>query len=142
MPNARNLPALGFVIGFFLGFLALSLVASSFGATAALAQSAGPDEAVLPNGAVTQQLALTAAQRSAIYNIVIRERAKPRAGQIAVSVGAPVPPFAELRDLPDQASAGTPSAADLKYAMVENDVVVIDPVMMRVVDVIRGGTKP
>ena len=134
MGNALTLPA--------VGLLALSLLTSSFGATAALAQSAVPDEAVRPNGAVTQQLALTAGQKSAIYNAVARQRVRHRADQIAVSVGAPVPPFAELIDLPDQASTGTDSAAVLKYAMVENDVVVIDPIVMCVVDVIRGGAKP
>ena len=91
---------------------------------------------------VRQNLALTAGQRSAIYNIVIRERAKPHADQIAVAVGAPVPPTIELVDLPDQATADNPSAAFLKYAMVHGDVVVVDPVAMRVVDVIRNGAKP
>ena len=129
MGNALTLPAVG-------------LLALSLGATAALAQSAVPDEAVQPNGAVTQQLALTAGQKIAIYNAVFRQRVRHRADQISVSVGAPVPPFAELINLPDQASAGTASAAVLKYAMVENDVVVIDPIVMRVVDVIRGGAKP
>jgi Protein of unknown function (DUF1236) len=114
----------------------------SLGSTAALAQSAAPDEAIQPNGTVAQTLALTAGQRSAIYNIVMRERAKPHADQIAAAVGAPVPPTTTLVDLPDQATADNPSAALLKYAMVHGDVVVVDPVAMRVVDVIRNGVKP
>jgi hypothetical protein len=134
MRNALTLPA--------VGLLTLSLLTLSLGTTAALAQSAGPDEAVRPNGAVTQQLALTAGQKSVIYNAVFMQRSRPRADQISASVGAPVPPFVELIDLPDQAGAGNASAAVLKYAMVENDVVVIDPIVMRVVDVIRGGAKP
>ena len=113
-----------------------------FGITSALAQSAGPDEAIQPNGTVRQNLALTAGQRSAIYNIVIRQRAKPYTDQISVAVGAPVPPAIDLVDLPDQATADNPSAALLKYAMVHGDVVVVDPVAMRVVDVIRNGAKP
>jgi hypothetical protein len=139
MGNALTLPAVGLLA---LNLLTSSLLTSSFGATAALAQSAVPDEAVRPNGAVTQQLALTAGQKSAIYNAIIGQRLRPRTDQISVSVGALVPPFVELIDLPDQASVGTLSAAVLKYAMVENDVVVIDPIVMRVVDVIRGGAKP
>jgi hypothetical protein len=114
-----------------------------FGSTAALAQSAGPVETVQPNGTVGQTLALTAGQRSAIYNIVIRERAKPHADhQMSVAVGAPVPPTIALVDLPNQATADNPSAALLKYAMVHGDVVVVDPVAMRIVDVIRNGAKP
>ena len=119
-----------------------ALLGLFFGIAPALAQSAGPDEAVQPNGTVRQTVALTAGQRSAIYDIVIRERVKPHADQIAVAVGAPVPPTIELVDLPDQATADNPSAALLKYAMVHGDVVVVDPVAMRVVDVIRNGVKP
>ena len=121
---------------------ALALFGLIFSIAPALAQSAGADEAVQPNGTLRQNLALTAGQRSAIYNIVIRERVKPHADQIAVAVGAPVPPTIELVDLPDQATADNPSAAFLKYAMVHGDVVVVDPVAMRVVDVIRNGAKP
>ena len=125
-----------------LRFSLPALLGLFFGIAPALAQSAGPDEAVQPNGTVRQTVALTAGQRSAIYDIVIRERVKPHADQIAVAVGAPVPPTIELVDLPDQATADNPSAAYLKYAMVHGDVVVVDPVAMRVVDVIRNGAKP
>jgi hypothetical protein len=130
MRNAQGFPA------------AVLLVIVSLGPPSALAQSAGSDEAVQPNGTVAQSLALTAGQRSAIYNIVIRERAKPHADQISVAVGAPVPPTIDLADLPDQATANNPSTAFLKYAMVHGDVVVVDPVAMRVVDVIGNGAKP
>ena len=125
-----------------LRFSAAALLGLFFGVAPALAQSAGADEAIQPNGTVAQSLALTAWQRSAIYNIVIRERAKPHADQISVAVGAPVPPTIDLVDLPDQATANNPSTALLKYAMVHGDVVVVDPVAMRVVDVIRNGAKP
>jgi Protein of unknown function (DUF1236) len=125
-----------------LRFPALALSGLILGMTPALAQSAGPDEAVQPNGAVRQTLALTAGQKSAIYNIVIRQRVNPHADQISVAVGAPVPPATELVDLPDQATADNPSAAFLKYAMVANDIVVVDPIAMRVVDVIRNGARP
>jgi hypothetical protein len=125
-----------------LRFSALALSGLIFGMAPALAQSAGPDEVVQPNGAVRQTLALTPGQKSAIYNIVIRQRVNPHTDQISVAVGAPVPPTIELIDLPDQATADNPSAALLKYAMVANDIVVVDPVAMRVVDVIRNGARP
>jgi Protein of unknown function (DUF1236) len=121
---------------------AAALLGLFLGIAPALAQSAGPDEAIQPNGTVRQNVALTAGQRSAIYNIVIRERAKPHADQIFLAVGAPVPPTIDLVDLPDQATVNNPSTALLKYAMVHGDVVVVDPVAMRVVDVIRNGAKP
>jgi hypothetical protein len=125
-----------------LRFAAFALSGLILGMAPALAQSAGADEAVQPNGAVRQTLALTAGQKSAIYNIIIRQRVNPHADQISIAVGAPVPPTTELVDLPDQATADNPSAAFLKYAMVANDIVVVDPMAMRVVDVIRNGARP
>jgi hypothetical protein len=113
------------------------LLGLTLGSAAALAQTVAPDEAVRADGAVAQQLTLTAAQKSAIYNAVFRQPVRPVAVELAAHVGAPVPPSAPLRDLPDQATASEPWAAFLKYALVENDVVVVDPVMMRVVDVIH-----
>src|ERR1700679_1217072 len=83
------------------------------------AQTIGPDEAVNANGAVTQQLALTQAQKAAIYNTVLQQRGRTSTPRIPVTVGAPVSPMAELAELPDQAAADAPLVADLKYAMVE-----------------------
>jgi hypothetical protein len=47
-----------------------------------------------------------------------------------------------LLELPDQAAADQPWAEFLKYAMVDDDVVVVDPMAMRVVDVIHGNARP
>jgi hypothetical protein len=127
----------------------LVLFGSILGWTAANAQSAGPDEAIGPDGNLTQNLALTAVQKKAIHDAVFQQRvkpyilAKPDNGALAASVGAPVPQSADLACLPDTAAANDPWAADLKYAMVDGDVIVIvDPVRMQVVDVIRGGAAP
>jgi hypothetical protein len=106
------------------------------------AQTIGPDEAVNANGAVTQQFVLTQAQKAAIYNVVLQQRVRTSTTHVPVTVGAPVSPLAELAQLPDQAAADAPLVADLKYAMVEDDVVVVDPISMRVVDIIHGSTKP
>jgi hypothetical protein len=123
-----------------LGFVLLGTVLSS---TAALAQSAGRDEAVQPNGSVTQTITLTAAQRSAIFNAVFDQPVKPQIRQLAATVGAPVPQTVDLIDLPENGLAGDPAQVGLKYGMAGNDiVVVVDPVQMRVVDVIHSNAKP
>ncbi len=124
------------------GIPALTFVMLLGGVGCAAAQTAVPDEAVKPNGAVGQKLGLTSAQESAIYNAVIRQRVGIKSYEVPVAVGAPVPPTVELRELPDQAVADNPWADLLKYAMVENTVVVIDPIRMRVVDIIHGGANP
>jgi hypothetical protein len=128
---------------------ALILAASLLGATGAAAQSVGPDEAIAPPGSVSQQTVLSPQQRRAIYDAVMRQRVRVAGPAIAALVGAPVPPSLLLHDLPEQPAGSPAGAADdsnvrvLKYAMVADDVVVIDPIAMRVVDVIhRDGVKP
>lgn len=121
-------------------FVTLGTVLST---ATAVAQSAGPEEAIQPNGAVVQNLALTAVQRQAIFNAVFRQPAKSYPAQVAATVGAAVPHTVDLTSLPDAAIAGDPLAARLKYAVAENDaIVVVDPVQMRVVDVIHNNAKP
>jgi hypothetical protein len=132
-----------------IGLFTAASMGLVLGTSGALAQSAGPDEAVAPNGAVTQQHAFTAGQKNAIYNAISRQKVRPPADRIAATVGAPVPPSTELLDLPDRAGGdGDSVAVDysrtgvLKYAFVENQVVIVDPVAMRVVDVIHGSVRP
>jgi hypothetical protein len=100
-------------------------------------------------GAVTQQLVLTEAQKTAIYNAVLQQRVHGSAGTpgaVPAAVGAPVSPAAELTGLPDQAAAQASVddalAMNLKYAMVEDDIVVVDPFRMRVIEVIHGNARP
>ncbi|MGA2892513.1 MAG: hypothetical protein ABSE22_06575 [Xanthobacteraceae bacterium] len=125
--------------------IALAAVVFFLGASAALAQSIGPDEAVNPDGAVTQEFGLTAAQKAAIYNAVRQQHVRsipPNPQTVPAAVGAPVSPTTELAALPVQAAADDPLATDLKYAMVEDNVVVVDPIKMRVVEVIHRNPRP
>jgi hypothetical protein len=120
-------------------FIILALL---FGASATGAQSLGPDEAMGPDGTAAQTLALTPVQRSAIYSAVMQQHVRSSNRGITPAIGAPVPPSAALSDLPDQPALGTDGTPVLKYAMVQEDVVVVDPITMRVVDVIHPGARP
>lgn len=120
-------------------FLAVLLYGAAAGGAAA--QSVGADEAVGPGGTVTQNLSLTPVQRRTIYDAVARQHLPGSQRAIVAAIGALVPPAAALRDLPDRA-AGIADGGFLKYAMVENDVVLVDPIRMRVVDVIHGRLQP
>jgi hypothetical protein len=106
------------------------------GSPEAFAQTVGPDEAVNIRGIPPPQIRLTEAQKAAIYNAVLQQRVRSSA-MIPVAVGAPVSPALELADLPDQTGSNALPSTDLKYAMVEDDLVVVDPVRMRVIEVIR-----
>jgi hypothetical protein len=121
----------------------LVLAGTVLGSAASRAQSAGADEIIQPGGAITQNIALTAAQKKSIYNVVFQQPVRTYTFELATSVGADVPPSVELTDLPGNVIGGEPWAASLKYATAgDNMIVVVDPVRRRVVDVIHGGGQP
>ena len=94
----------------------------------------------LPNGAIppAAELRLTPEQKTAIFDAVRAADAKITAPmKVPAAVGAPVPPSIELYILPDRALATVPEAKGVKYTMIQNQVVLVDPTTMRVVDVIR-----
>jgi len=86
--------------------------------------------------ATAPTLQLTAAQRSAIYNKVSRDKTKVAPKQFSASVGADVPPMIELYALPDDILAENPAAEFYKYTVVADRVVLVDPTKMRIVAVI------
>jgi len=120
--------------------LVLVLVLCS--AAGAAAQMVGPDEAISPKGGIRQKLALTAAQESAIYNAAVRQKVPSSSRGVTPIVGSPVLPSVPLFDLPSATNIEAAELRFLKYAMVEDKVVVVDPIRMRVVDVIYGGATP
>jgi hypothetical protein len=116
--------------------LVLVLVLCS--AAGAAAQMVGPDEAIGAKGGITQKLALSQVQRAAIYNAAVPSSSRG----ITPVVGSPVLPSVPLFDLPSATNIEAAELRFLKYAMVEDKVVVVDPIRMRVVDVIYGGATP
>jgi len=114
-------------------FIALTVF---LGTANAAAQSVGADEAITSHGAAIQTVGLTPAQKSAIYNAAVRQRVRASSMQIEATVGAPVSRAVPLAELPGQ--TGIADVMLLEYAMVADDVVVVDPVRMRVVDVIHS----
>jgi hypothetical protein len=123
----------------------LIFVVFLLGGAGAFAQSRGLDEAVGADGAMTPRLGLTAEQKSAIYNAVLRQRVRASTTGIEPTIGAPVSRSVELAALPGQAgidAGGIDATMYLKYAMVEDDVVVVDAVRMRVVEIIHGNARP
>ena len=83
------------------------------------------------------ELRLTEAQRGAIADAVRRDNkaAEPSVSFVA-SVGAPVPPAIELYILPDQVLAEVPATKRVKYTVMKNQLLLVDPTTMRVVDII------
>jgi hypothetical protein len=67
----------------------------------------------------------------------LKQRLRTSPADIPLIVDALVPRSAMLLTLPDHA-AGASSAQFLKYAMVDDNVVVVDSISMRVIDIIRS----
>lgn len=87
---------------------------------------------VLPSA----EIRLTPEQKTAILNAVRQDKKAAATEKFPTDVGAQVPPALELYLLPDGAVATVPEARMLKYTLVNNQVVLVDPTTMRVVDVI------
>jgi hypothetical protein len=102
------------------------------------AQAVGADEAHGAPARLVPHLALSPAQKRAIYTAVARQRLRTSAADIPLTVGATVPRSTVLLALPDAARSDDLSVPDLKYATVDDNVVVVDPASMRVIDIIRS----
>jgi hypothetical protein len=108
------------------------------GVPAALAQA--PPAGGLGMADPAAPLALTPAERTAIGNAVRQDQARPNTKMPAnapVAVGVQLPASTALRILPDSALAQAPAAKTLQYTLIENQVVLVDPTNMRVVDIIN-----
>ena len=85
---------------------------------------------------IAQNLDLTAAQRSAIYATISKDRSKTSPQRFPAVIGAEVPPMINLYALPDDIVSGNPAAKLIQCTMVDDKVVLVDPTRMRVVDTI------
>ena len=84
------------------------------------------------------RLKLSPAQRTAILNAVLQESGKVKPPpRFELTIGGQVPPSIELYMLPNGAMAQSPELRSLKYTMVQNQVVLVDPTNMRVIDILR-----
>jgi hypothetical protein len=81
---------------------------------------------------------LTPQQRNTIYQTVSKEKSRtPLSAATHVSVGAQIPASVELYTLPDQVVQDVPSTKLYKYTVWNDQVVLVDPTSMRVIEVIR-----
>jgi hypothetical protein len=118
------------------GTVVLMLVAAPLIASAQAPPTPPAGTTTPPSVANAQgPVSLTPAQKSAIVDAV-----QAKGGAVAPSIafrpapGEMGPPSIELYALPDNAISQAPEAKNLKYTMVENQVVLVDPLTMRVVD--------
>lgn len=112
----------------------ISVFASMSFAAVAAAQTPAQDAAAGPH------VELTPVQRQTIFQSVSATQ-KNHAAPIGfrVSVGATVPSAITLAPLPDTLRDIAPQASGYEVAMIEKQVVLVDPQTRHVAAVIRGG---
>jgi hypothetical protein len=104
-----------------------------------LAGAQTPPSASLGTADPSAPLALTPAEKAAIRDAVRQDTAKPStaAAPKSVAIGVQLPPSIALRILPDAALAQAPAAKTVQYTVIGNQVILVDPTNMRVVDIIN-----
>jgi hypothetical protein len=102
--------------------------------------AAGVAAAGAQTGGITEPstaLRLTPQQRTEIYAAVGKNKVRtPPPADLPVAVGAQIPPVTELYALPESVTAEVPSAKFYRYTIAQNQVVIVDPTNLKVVDVI------
>jgi uncharacterized protein DUF1236 len=120
-------------LGYTMSVLALAAIILAADIAVAAAQGNGPADR-------STELRLTPAQRTRIFETVARDKDKvrlPREANPQVSIGAQMPAWIELYVLPDDISAEVPAIKFYQYTIVQDQVVIVDPTKMTVVDLIR-----
>lgn len=108
-------------------------------ATPALAQVTPPSTAIDPSVTAPkpgQRPPLSAEQKSMIFRMVRQDKTKVAKREFPAQVGAEVPPALELYSLPDDAIMQAPVVKLFRVLVVGDNVVLVDPTTMRVVEVI------
>ena len=82
----------------------------------------------------TEPLEITPVQRRTIYRTIVRERMAPAEPTIEYRVGARVPDRVQLYSVPQEVAVEVPAIRSYKYMVVNNRVVLVDPVTSQVVD--------
>lgn len=116
--------------------VALLLLGGSAGAAVAQGAPAHPGTEVNP--AAVPHLKLTPAQKQTIYSSISSQKQQETApSTFRVAVGAVVPTSIELQALPTTLVELIPELKEYEYAMVTNQVLLVDPKNKQVVEIIN-----
>jgi hypothetical protein len=112
--------------------IAVALIA---GATTASAQTTVITREPVQTQTVvtTEPLQLSPVQRQTVYRTIVRERVQPAQPTVEYRVGMRVPATTELYAMPETVAVEVPAVRQYKYMVVNNRVVLVDPVTSQVV---------
>src|SRR5262249_32722194 len=113
------------------------LVGLAGAGTNGVAQDLAQDSATKP-GVADSAPALSTAQRSAIYSAIAEVKSKVRPPlAFDLAIGVKVPPSIALYPLPDRTLSEIPAIRSYQYTIVQDQVVLVDPTTLQVVDIIK-----
>lgn len=119
-------------------YLRTGAILLAFAGSVGLAAAQQPGQPTPMATTKQQTIQLTPAQRTQVYQNVIKDRSgAPAPAGISLRIGARVPATVELNDLPDSVATQIPSVSQFKYVVAQNQVVLVDPSTNEVVEIIR-----
>ena len=98
--------------------------------TTIITQEPAPPRAVITTEPTVQ---LSPVQRQTIYRTIKRERVAAPAPRVEYRVGARVPEGVQLYSVPEAVAVEVPAVKQYKYMVVNDQVVLVDPVTSEVV---------
>ena len=121
-----------------LRYAAIALLMLGGATFPAAAQTTTVHPGAETNPAAVPNLKLTTAQKQTIYSSINSQKQKETEPQtFRAAVGAVVPTSVELQDLPKTIVDLIPELKDYQYAMVTNQVLLVDPKTKQVVEIIN-----
>jgi hypothetical protein len=103
--------------------------------TACLSSDVSPSPVSATHG--TDTVILSAAQRRALWNDLGKQAANQNASGFEAQTGTFVPGSVKIGPIPDKAAANNPQLRPYDYAMVDHDLVIVDPANKVIADVVK-----
>jgi hypothetical protein len=114
----------------FLSAIAVTLVLQLSGASA---QSTAKSDR-------TGMDSLSVEQQSKVGDLITKDAGMPlAAGQFQIAVGNTVPPDVQLRAIPGNAGEAAPQVQNKSYAVVEEQIAIVDPTSRKITAVLQRG---
>jgi Protein of unknown function (DUF1236) len=80
---------------------------------------------------------LSAAQRKAVWNDLSKQATNQNASGFNAMTGTFVPGSVKIEPIPSKSTANNPQLRPYDYAMVDHDLVIVDPTNKVIVDVLK-----
>jgi hypothetical protein len=107
--------------------------ASSANANSASAKAASPASSM--HG--TDTVILSAAQRRSLWNELSKQATNQSASGFEAQTGTFLPKSVKIEPIPGKAAANSPQLQPYDYAMVDHDLVIVDPTSNVIADIVK-----